>query len=166
MVRDQAQVIRLGNKLVYPLAYPLRHTVSPKGFFVGFFVLLCFMFVCLFIFLHLFVYGWCSPCLSVCHVHALPSEVRGGHRIFWDSLTTKAVSCFMGAGTRTSERAGCTSNYLSLQPPFSVLKIISLIAVIGFIPVPGPVSVSLVTPASKTFREPGCTVLPGESSVT
>lgn len=44
-------------------------------------------------------------------------------------------------------------NYLALLPPFSVLKIISLIAIIVFIPITVPASVSLVTPASKTFRE-------------
>lgn len=93
--------------------------------------------------------GFLRVCLP-CACSALRDERRALGLL---KLTTKAGGCFMGARTRTSERAGCASNYLCLQPSFSVLKIISLIVVIGFIPIPVPASVSLVTPASKDIQK-------------
>lgn len=33
--------------------------------------------------------------VCVCHVHALLSEVRGGHQIFWDSLQKLVAASWM-----------------------------------------------------------------------
>lgn len=108
VVRDQAQVIRLGNKLVYPLTYPLRHIVGPKGFFVGF--LFCFVLVlCLFVYIFTSLCVWVVFCVSV-YLPRACSALRGERRALdLLGLTTKAGSCFMDVGTRTSERAGCAS---------------------------------------------------------